>query len=319
MSLKATQWALYDVADRLDANELRLLMIMADIADVEGRRIFPSVANLADWCHCSVRTIRNKLASLESKGLISRDDQTLAASIPANHRPIVWRLNMDQEEDTTAYAKNAHLNNEDDTPAADVQTGVQNNPDVQTGVQLDRQTGVQAVCTQTHNIRIKPITRESTREQKTDIDQWAPSLMDAALADRLGADLEAEEEKFRDHVKAGGHQPADTDAAFRNWLRRGDQLGYNKSVKTTPSSVPTGRAQPDRYQPREHVHTGSCAHTKAAMAPIAHLFDHTVPEGQWGISEYNWAAQAYADTINQGGSPDQAVAAAKAIREEIPQ
>lgn len=316
MSLKATQWALYDVADRLDANELRLLMIMADIADVDGRRIFPSVANLAQWCHCSVRTVRNKLNSLEAKGLIARDDQSLAASIPANHRPIVWRLTMlDTAGPEASTAKNAHLSDTGPAPTADVQTGTQNDLDMQTGVQLGRQTGVQAACTQTNNIRIKPITRESTRARENDIDQWDPSESCAALADSMGADLAVEAEKFRDHVKAGGHRPVDQDAAFRNWLRRGDQHGYNKAIK----AAPTGRAHPDRYQAPQHMHTGACEHVRTAMTPIEHLFDHTVPDGQWGTSEWDWACQAYADTINQGGSRDQALAAAKATREEIHQ
>jgi hypothetical protein len=50
-------------------------------------------------------------------------------------------------------------------------------------------------------------------------DDWAPSEAHRAEAKALGVDCDLEAQKFRDYCLAHGKRYADTEAAFRNWLR----------------------------------------------------------------------------------------------------
>ncbi|MGV9540884.1 helix-turn-helix domain-containing protein [Nocardia beijingensis] len=71
-----------------------LLIAMADRADEHGRAAWPFQEDLAAAGRCSIRTVRRHLAAMEKRGLIARGDQRIVAHLRADHRPIVWNLDL---------------------------------------------------------------------------------------------------------------------------------------------------------------------------------------------------------------------------------
>lgn len=94
MSLRAMLWALED-APATDATALLILWALADRAADDGRAAYPSVDWIAERARCSTRTVHRHLRTLEDGGLIRRGDQQLVAHFRADHRPVVWDLNLD--------------------------------------------------------------------------------------------------------------------------------------------------------------------------------------------------------------------------------
>lgn len=327
MSLQATTWALYDAARdaasnefTLDANEFRTLMVMADMADQNGRNIYPSAATLAELCGVTTRTIRTKLASLEAKGLIIRDDQSILAHIPANRRPIAWRLNMNGE--TTTPTAITHTTNDTrgeniapQNPAADpadlgVKTGADNTSGVKTGVKPDRKSGVKHAFTQTHSKgrtvepREAARARETTTTPHTDpagearLAVWQPNAEAQALATEAKADITVEAEKFRCRQLADGHIAKNLDAAFTLWLRRGIEGGYLTRRTNRPCDTrPTPTTGP-------HKHTLGCTHVLDLLTPYETRFSH---EGERGANPWVTARSRLADLLNHGTDPQSAL------------
>lgn len=93
MSLRAMLWALED-APVNDTSALVILWALADRASDDGRSAYPSVEWIADRARCSTRTVHRHLRTLEQDGLISRGDQQIVAHFRADHRPVVWDLNL---------------------------------------------------------------------------------------------------------------------------------------------------------------------------------------------------------------------------------
>lgn len=95
MSMKALEWAMYDVpAEMVKGSLLRILLTLADHADTEGRGAFPSQKRIVALTGYSRRTIQNGLHDLEASGLIIKGDQRLTEHY-GRHRPIVWNLSME--------------------------------------------------------------------------------------------------------------------------------------------------------------------------------------------------------------------------------
>lgn len=321
MSLQATTWALYDAPRDLDANEFRTLMVMADMADQNGRNIYPSAATLAELCGVTTRTIRTKLASLEAKGLIIRDDQTILAHIPANRRPIAWKLNMSGEPTTPTTVTHAS----DDTWGENiapqeatgeptdlgVKTGDDNTSGVKTGVKPDRKTGVKHAFTQTHpkgrtvEPREAARARETTTTHHTDpsdeakLAVWQPNTEAQALATEAKADLTVEAEKFRCKQLTDGHIAKNLDAAFTLWLRRGIEGGYLTRRTNRPCDTrPNPAANP-------HTHNLGCQHVLTLLEPHETRFSH---EGSRGSSPWLIARSHLAELLNLGMDPVAALA-----------
>lgn len=94
MSMKALEWAMYDVpAEMVKGALLRILLLLADHADTQGRGAFPSQKRIVALTGYSRRTIQNGLHDLETAGLIRRGDQRITEHL-GKYRPIVWDLTM---------------------------------------------------------------------------------------------------------------------------------------------------------------------------------------------------------------------------------
>lgn len=91
MSLDPMLWALKD-APVANVEERAVLALMAEAAHEDGCNSFLSQATLAKRSLLSDRTVRDRLAEMESRRLIARGDQAAAVHIPADRRPVVYDL-----------------------------------------------------------------------------------------------------------------------------------------------------------------------------------------------------------------------------------
>lgn len=277
MSMKALEWAMYDVpAEMVKGALLRILLLLADHADTQGKGAFPSQKRIVALTGYSRRTIQNGLHDLETAGLIRRGDQRITEHL-GKYRPIVWDLTMKdfrgakttpleqqpQEAQTTAPLNKLEGRNQGRKKTS-----------------LGAQSGAQHDCAQNlykEESYIEP--RESNARARKPIPipaDWKPSEEHQALADRLGIDCDIEADKFRDRALDSGTCSADWNAKFRNWLVKGKERGF-----ATPK---TGTR---RY-------TWGSEEVKRVLGPIACE----------GTDTYMELACKVADLLNQGVDPD---------------
>ena len=115
--------------------------------------------------------------------------------------------------------------------------------------------------------------RESTRAQTTKTNDertqalagWKPNLDHHDLADDLKLDVDYEASKFRDKALANDAIPANLDAAFTLWLKRGAELGLG------------GRETP---KAKTCQHTWACRHTQAILDRVGISHDDTDTAGR---------------------------------------
>lgn len=262
MSQQATAWVLYEAPIELDAIEFRLLTIIADNVDNEGRGFGKSVKTLMELYRAPIgeRTVRNKLAHMVEIGVLREGDQRLVSYLPGNRRPKVYDIVMNDRG-----AEYAPLNDDDaypinePTPEPEPETEPAITTDEWTTDEADSNepqgcsrgaAGVQLTCSRGARIaadkniksikNIKNIKREyaraktptqTTTNQPTDPRQaladFQPDQSHIALADAFGLDLGYELAKFRDALAANGKYPSNPAPAFRNWLRRGKEIGLS--------------------------------------------------------------------------------------------
>lgn len=226
MSMKALEWAMYDVpAEMAKGSLLRILLALADHADTEGRGAFPSQKRLCALTGYSRRTIQHGLHDLEASGLIVKGDQRLTEHY-GRHRPIVWNLSMEDFRGAkTAPLKKNESEAQHTTP--------QNSQEAQLGAQ---KTAVRGAIRGAVSLRPNLYKEESyiepresnarARKQITIPADWKPSEEHRALADRLGIDCDIEAGKFRDRALDSAARSADWNAKFRTWLIKGKERGF---------------------------------------------------------------------------------------------
>lgn len=267
MSLQAMNWVLYDIdPDELEQSEFRILLVMADHADTEGCGVWLGAAKISKLSRLSLRQVRYALRHLQDKGIIRRGDQRLVKHLPGNKRPVVYDLVMDEDRGATVAPQ-------DPEPAHRGATIAPQTEEQRCNVTAPRndslgcnrgatgvQSGVQHDCTQTQYKEEPYKPREyaharETQNQPTDRAQaladWTPNDAHQALADRYGLDCNFEAGKFRDKTLANDAIPANLDAAFDLWLKRGYEMGLGK-----PADLQD--AKPCR-------HTWKCEHVTAIL------------------------------------------------------
>ena len=277
MSMKALEWAMYQVpAEMVKGALLRILLLLADHADTQGRGAFPSQKRIVALTGYSRRTIQNGLHDLEAAGLIRRGDQRITEHL-GKYRPIVWDLTMKDFRG----AKNTPL----EQPAQEAQhtaplTKLEGRNQGRKKTPLEAQSGAQHDCAQNlykEEPYIEPRESNARARKTTPIPtDWKPTEEHRALADRLGIDCDVEAGKFRDRALDSGARSADWDAKFRNWLVKGKERGF-----ATPK---TGAR---RY-------TWGSDEVKRVLGPISCE----------GTDTYMELACKVADLLNQGVDPE---------------
>lgn len=252
MSHEASNWATYQAPRRRRFSSMatyQVLLTLADCADPDGRNCYPSRRYIAEQCGLSTKTVSRAFHWLEEEGFIRKGNQEALSHIPARYRPTVWDLCM-------------HDENRVDSPDQSVKTNTKTPPEQQSGETPDwtpdwtseGTTSCPTELSKNYRTKERVRAREKTEQKRTptrkQLDQWQPDENTKALAGQLGMDAKWEATKFRDHVLKGGSMPADIDAAFRNFLRSGHDLGI--------------QSNPPKPQSR-HRHTWKCSHVLKAL------------------------------------------------------
>ena len=291
MSLQAMNWVLYDIdPDELEQSEFRILLVMADHADTEGCGVWLGAAKISKLSRLSLRQVRYALRHLQDKGIIRRGDQRLVKHLPGNKRPVVYDLVMDEDRGATIAPQTEEQGCNVTAPQTEEQGCNVTAPQTEeqgcnvtaprkdslgcnrgaTGVQ----SGVQHDCTQTQYKEEPYKPREyaharETQNQPTGRTQaladWKPNLAHHDLADDLKLDVDYEAGKFRDRLLANDAIPANLDAAFDLWLKRGAELGLG------------GRETP---KAKTCQHTWACRHTQAILDRVGISRDDTDTAGR---------------------------------------
>lgn len=275
MSQQATAWALYHAPIELDAIEFRLLTIIADNVDNEGRGFGKSVKTLIELYRAPVseRTVRAKLAHMVELGVLREGDQRLVAYLPGNRRPKVYDIVMDKPETNhrgAGYAPQTMGETiaDEPEPTPDGQWVEEDQSEPQgcnrpaTGVQQGCNRGAAMVADKTiknikstkniERVRARETEKEQTFENPQEVAAtpdterllaMTPDDTHIALAAETRQDVAYELAKYQDACLASGRIPKDPSAGFRNWLRRGRDLA---SHPTTPADTDPYDASADR-------------------------------------------------------------------------
>ena len=281
MSLQAMNWVLYDIdPDELEQSEFRILLVMADHADTEGCGVWLGAAKISKLSRLSLRQVRYALRHLQDKGIIRRGDQRLVKHLPGNKRPVVYDLVMDEDrgatvapQDSEPARRGAMVAPQTEEQGCNVTAPRNDSLGCNSGA-TGVQSGVQHDCTQTQYKEEPYKPREyaharETQNQPTDRTQaladWKPNLAHHDLADDYKLDVDFEASKFRAKALANDAIPANIDAAFDLWLKRGAELGLG------------GRETP---KAKTCQHTWSCRHTQAILDRVGISHDDVDTAGR---------------------------------------
>ena len=95
MAISVMNWVLEEAPD-LPAHCFGVLMALASKAREDGTAAYAGQPWLAIRTRKTTRQVRSDLAKLEELKLIRRGDQSIAAHIPADERPVVWDLAIER-------------------------------------------------------------------------------------------------------------------------------------------------------------------------------------------------------------------------------
>ena len=297
-----------------DSTAKLLLIVLADYANDEGMA-WPSVKTMAEETEKSERSIQLLLRKLEQMRLIRKGNQKLVAKYAKGRRPVVYKLFPTAKKGETPVNATVERGETHFTP----ETGCTGETHFTPRVKPTSPEGCNPLhpTGETHFVSgVKPTSpkpsqepsRESTRANKTDttrlqaLANLTPDQSHRQLADEIGLDLDAELAKFRDHAIAGGHLPADPAAAFRNWLRRGRELGLGNTNRTEPA-LAGGFAHPTPPPRKPHRHSYGCTH-------VLNLLNRDAPDND------PLALQA-AELLNQGKTETEALAALGLMKDDL--
>lgn len=110
-------WALKHAPD-VPPQCVSALMGLADAADKQGRGAYIGQKLLAEYARKTDRQVRSDLTRLQDLEIIRRGDQSLAAHIPADCRPVVYDLALERKR--TSARQSASARNQT-SPATDEQ------------------------------------------------------------------------------------------------------------------------------------------------------------------------------------------------------
>jgi hypothetical protein len=94
MSLEAVLWVKNLDYDACALGPYRVLLILAEHANSEGKRAWRSKKKIAETLGVSARSVQRWYADLIGRGLIVVGDQSFVDHIPADSRPVVYDLVM---------------------------------------------------------------------------------------------------------------------------------------------------------------------------------------------------------------------------------
>lgn len=296
----------------MDSTSKLVLIILADYANDEGLA-WPSVTTLTQEVEKSERTIQRSIQKLLAAGFIKvAEDQTPTLRYKNGYRPIVYQILPDTSMLTSGMAPLKKVSgvplvtgrgDTGDRSEVSSVTRRGDTSDTQTiikpSIKPSRES-TRAKTKKSNSHPNRPVNANSDDSTQVDVEAfdarlqaWTPDADSEALAISVDADVACEAVKFKDHVLAGGYQPANLDAAFRKFLRIGAQYGYLAARKDD-------QKRPERHvhQRRAHEHSLGCEHVLAIMSPYEDFYDHE--RNGFEPSQWMEALQHAANQLNGG-------------------
>ena len=262
MSLDPILWALKD-SPVADAQERLILVCLAERANRDdGCGCWPSQGTLARAALISERTVRDRLVSLEARGLIARGDQSLVGHFPADRQPVVWdvmvplsqmrnleRVNTERAESRLPPLTSADRPDLGPAPerSARADKGVRRSdrrttpPGVEVPPAYNSATGGVVVhdggrSTPTNNPLNHPseppptpvVEQARTKKRGTRVPDDFPlteGMKAWAEKNLRGVSIVAETEQWRDHHLAKDDRMSDWTASWRTWMRNAEKWG----------------------------------------------------------------------------------------------
>lgn len=251
MSYQASEWA-SRTARTGSSSAKGVLMVMAEVADSDGRGVRLSQSSIAERSELTERTVRRAWVLLEEKGFIRRGDQSLVAHLPSSHRPTVWDLNLtvsvgvstpETPDTVSAHPGHSDLPGRTDSPVppdtesphprtdSPVTSGqdVPSPPDTESYKASLEPSLEPSVEPSSSN---SPKSAKRRRKPETPLpDDWKPNDSHTKLARELGLSNEQmkfELDRFRDHAHQNDRRCREWNPAFSNWLRRSRSYSGNR-------------------------------------------------------------------------------------------
>ena len=97
VSLEAVAWVKNLPYDACEYGPYRVLLILAEHANSEGKRAWRSKSKIAHTLEVSERSVQRWYKALIAADLIRPGDQAFVAHIPVNRRPVVYDISMGRD------------------------------------------------------------------------------------------------------------------------------------------------------------------------------------------------------------------------------
>ena len=266
MSWQATNRAMREASTHGDARAKLVLMCLADYARPDGTGAYPKLATISAITEIPERTVIRKLNLLKELGLIRLGDQRLTAGYPKDKRPKVYDLVMGTVREsgmseTLETARHMEANEhpwdtgcQNDTPTIyKEQRGEKTTPrETERGDTGDTPRGDKTtphIRKNNHYESNTPIAPKGAKRHELP-KTWQPNANAIALAAAIGADLDAERERFVLHALANRRRLADWDKGFELRLR----TAAAKPVRAT-----------DEPPKKPHTHSWACEHVHGIL------------------------------------------------------
>jgi Helix-turn-helix domain len=265
MSIEAMSWALRE-AKGVPPHAVATLIGLANHADHEGRGAYPTQRLLAQYARKDVRQIRRHLADLKAAGLIRPGDERLVAHLPADRRPQVWNLVLDQSEQPEPDSDDRTPTTGREGPGGHERPDVEDHPDTHDRSWKAERPDADVLQTVLEPSQDKDSLRSSSSTPSTAVDNKSRRKADSSprgtripepftLTDEMRAwgeanfpDLDgaAITEAFVDYWRAVPGvkgRKSDWPATWRNWVRREAE---RRPGSGGASAGPRGPHRPDQ-------------------------------------------------------------------------
>jgi len=247
MSFKATSWALNDAP--VDSPVLTVVLLaMAERANDDGSECRQSIATIAAKARVSTRSVQRHIKVLLDQGVIVLGDQTLTGHHRADHRPVVYDLQMHLTRgDILSPRDGVTKTSRGDSGGSHGVTVVTPRGD---------SSGAHGVTAVSDNKSLVLPTEEQLVRDKSERERapasgrgsrlpadWQPSpeLITQMRSECPGLDVVLENRNFEDWWKSAPGQrgrKADWEATWRVWMRKsyGSRVGTS-SARPRPSTT----------------------------------------------------------------------------------
>ena len=203
-------WVVRDA--EMDAFEKLVYIALLNRAGADGYS-WPSIRTLSRDAGCAERTVRDRLRSLEERGLVRTEHREDGSGGQISNRYFVGVY--PSERDAEAVGKRCRGGRQE------AQRGAAGDADKEYTLEKDTMKEV--------------VAPQSGATATLLPDDFRPSQSHVDKAASLHLDVQREFERFRAHAVRNRRRQKNWNAAFTNWLRKGAEYAQQRSTVSTPA------------------------------------------------------------------------------------